>query len=147
MAEIPTIPPWWGYHKTHGWLVIDRTIPPNMSGLNQDFLFFRCRDSMTFVDRRSRWAAPLYIYASTYIASLEAAESIAAAQELKNLKSRWPEFQAEILLQYNAMVAESRQLEEKRVATEQARLEGLKKTKLKPAKANKQAGTAPAIDA
>lgn len=115
MAEIPENPPWWGYSSHHGWVVIDRAIPPNSSGRSQDFLFFRCRDSTTFLDKRSRWAAPLYIYASTYIAGLAANESAEAALELRNLRAQWPQYKAEIRHQYETQEADRQNLEKERM--------------------------------
>lgn len=121
MSETLEMPPWWGYSRDHGWVVIDRTIPPNKSGLSQDILYFRCRDSMTVVDKRSRWRAPLYIYASTYIGSLASPESEKAAQEYETLKSRWSELQAEIRRQYDFSEAQRHQLVQARVQLEEAK--------------------------
>jgi hypothetical protein len=136
MAEIPELPPWWGYSKDHGWVVIDRTIPINSSGLGQDFLFFRCRDSMTFLDRRSRWAAPRYVYASTYIAGLGVPESAQAATELSQLKSQWPRFREDIRHQYETQEADRQQLEMERAESERLRLDA-KKKELKMARKKK----------
>lgn len=119
ITKIPESPPWWGYSINHGWVVIDRSIPPNKSGLSQDILYFRCRDSMIFLDSRSRWRAPLYIYASTYIASLEPSESEQAAQEYERLKSRWPEFQAEIRNQCELSEARQQEREQERIQSEE----------------------------
>jgi len=114
-------PPWWGYSNVHGWVVLDRTIPANKSGLIADFLFCRCSDSVTFIDKRSRWVAPHYIYASIYIGSLAPSESEAAAAEYNQLKARWPEFQEEISQQYKLREDERLQLERERVLREGAK--------------------------
>ncbi|HYE35292.1 hypothetical protein [Methylocaldum sp.] len=134
MPEIPEIPPWWGYSRDHGWVIIDRTIPPNKSDRSQEFLFFRCRDSVTFLDKRSRWAAPRYIYASTYINSLTHPESEEAALEYGKLKSRWTEFEAEIRSQYESIENERQQSEQERVRLEVAK-KGIKATKARVRKA------------
>jgi hypothetical protein len=111
MAKVLDAPPWWGYSKQHGWVVLDRTLPSNKSGLVADFFFLRCSDCTTFVDKRSKWLAPHYIYASVYISSLEPAESEVAAADYQMLKARWPEFQAEIIKQYGEMEGEQMQKE------------------------------------
>jgi hypothetical protein len=115
MAKTFDSPPWWGYSKEHGWVVLDRTIPANISGLVADFFFCRCSDAVAFVDKRSRWVAPHYIYASIYISSLPPEESEAALAEYKQFKDRWPEFQAEIGRQYQEREAEQLQLAQERV--------------------------------
>jgi hypothetical protein len=121
MAKLLDDPPWWGYSKLHGWVVLDRTIPANKSGLIMDFLFCRCHDSVTFIDKRSNWAAPRYIYASTYISSLPPVESEAATVEFNRIKALWPEFQAEINKQYQAREDERLQNERERVLKEGAK--------------------------
>lgn len=118
MVKILDSPPWWGYSKEHGWVVLDRTIPANKSGLSADFLFFRCSDSVTFIDKRSRWAAPHYIYASIYIGSLPLSESEAAAAEYQRFKTRWTEFQAEIGNQCQERETAHRQTEHERILRE-----------------------------
>ena len=118
MPKIVDSPPWWGYSKEHGWVVLDRTIPANKSGLIADFFFCRCSDSVTFLDKRSKWVAPHYIYASIYISSLASPESEAAAEEYKLLKSRWTEFQTVIINQYRDREAERLQSEHQRVLLE-----------------------------
>lgn len=121
MPEILEIPPWWGYSRDHGWVIIDRTIPRNKSDRSQDFLFFRCRDSATYIDKRSRWVAPHYIYASVYISSLEPSESEEAALEYRELKSRWAEFEAEIHSQYETIESARLRSEQERIQSELAK--------------------------
>lgn len=135
MPKILELSPWWGYSKDHGWVIIDRTLPPNKSGRSQDFLFFRCRDSVTFLDKRSRWFAPRYIYASTYINSLTHPESEEAALEYGKLKSRWSEFEAEIRRQYEALENDRQQAEQERVRLEVVK-KGLEGTKARVRKAD-----------
>jgi hypothetical protein len=119
MSKTFDLPPWWGYSSDHGWVVIDRTIPLNSLARGQDFLFFRCRDSALFFDRRSRWVAPRYIYASTYIGSLEQPKAEEMALEYSVLRSRWAEFEAEIRRQYAAIESERQQAESERIRAEQ----------------------------
>ena len=118
MPKVLDSPPWWGYSKDHGWVVLDRTLPSNKSGLVADFFFCRCRDSSTYLDKRSKWQAPHYVYASIYISSLEPSESEAAALDYQLLKARWPEFQAEIIKQYMELEDVRLQKEHDRVAVE-----------------------------
>lgn len=91
---------WWGYSKEHGWVVLDRSIPSNAPGLKGDLLFFRCRDSTTFVAKRESWNPPLYRFAPNYIQGLAPLASAEAATELESLKARWPEFEREIQSEY-----------------------------------------------
>ena len=118
MAKVLDAPPWWGYSKEHGWVVLDRTLPSNKSGLVADFFFCQCSDASTFVDKRSKWVAPFYVYASIYISSLQPPESEAAAADFQALKDRWPEFQAAIIQQYQEWEGEKLQKEHDRVAVE-----------------------------
>ena len=118
MAKLLDAPPWWGYSKEHGWVVLDRTLPSNKSGLVADFFFCQCSDCTTFVDKRSKWVAPHYIYASIYISSLGPAESEAATADYLSFKARWPEFQSAIIKDYEQREADRLQKEHERVAVE-----------------------------
>ncbi|MFZ4704326.1 MAG: hypothetical protein ACOYMG_30150 [Candidatus Methylumidiphilus sp.] len=118
MAESLDAPPWWGYSKVHGWVVMDRSLPGNKSGLCDNFFFCRCNDASTFVDKRSKWVAPNYVYASKYISSLNAPESEVASAEFLQFKARWPEFHAAINQQYKEMEEAKLQREHERVAIE-----------------------------
>lgn len=128
------MPPWWGYSRDHGWVVIDRTITLNKSGLSRDILYFRCRDSTIFLDSRSRWRDPLFIYASTYLKALPDPESQVAAAEFAALKSRWEEFQAEIRVQFAAYEAQRQEQESARIRLEEERKGTKSKRKPKPKK-------------
>jgi len=77
-------------------VVLDRSIVSNGPGLREDLTFFRCRDSATYVEKRSRWNPPSYRYAPNYIRDLAPAESVAAAAELEAFKALWPEFQVQV---------------------------------------------------
>jgi hypothetical protein len=148
MSKVIELPPWWGYSSEHGWVVIDRTIAPNRSDRSQHLLFFRCRDSVAYFESRSKWAAPRYIYASTYIGSLPEAESGAAAAEFSQLQARWPEFMAEIGRQYEAEQENRRLAELARVQLEAAQKKKPAKPKAKSRKAAADAGQgSPAPDA
>jgi hypothetical protein len=87
---------WWGFSKEQGWVVLDRSIPSNAPGLGENLLFFRCRDAMTFTEKRKLWVPPLYRFAPNYIRDLAPAASLEAAAELETLKAHWPEFQRQI---------------------------------------------------
>jgi hypothetical protein len=104
---------WWGYSKEHGWVVLDRSISSNRPGVKGDLLFFRCRDSTTFLAKRAAWEVPAYTFARNYLRGLAPEESALAAAELEALESRWPEFEVEI----------GRQQQEAAARAEAARLE------------------------
>ena len=87
---------WWGYNKDHGWVVLDRTIPSNAPGLKGDLLFFRCRDTSTYVAKRDTWRPPLYRFAPNYLMALQEPEAAMASAEYASLQGRWPEFEREI---------------------------------------------------
>jgi len=93
---------WWGHSKTHGWVVLDRSLPGNMPGTGKNLLFLRCRDSATYVEERKNWDIPQYRFAPNYIASLGAIESVKAVAELEALKSRWPEFERLIRAEFDS---------------------------------------------
>jgi hypothetical protein len=106
---------WWGYHNEHGWVVLDRSMAENASGLIETALFFRFRDSTTFTDTRKNWHPPLYMFAPNYLKSLPPAEAAKAAAELETVKSLWPEQQRQ--LRQTKLDAEA-QAEAARVALE-----------------------------
>jgi hypothetical protein len=87
---------WWGYSKEHGWVVLDRSISSNAPGLKDSLLFFRCRDSTTFVEKRKNWNPPLYRFAPNYLRDLGPELSAAAEAELDGLKALWPESQLKV---------------------------------------------------
>ena len=84
---------WWGHSKEHGWVVLDRTIPANTPGLKENLIFFRCRDSLTYIEKRKAWLPPSYSFAPNYIRDLGPELSADAARELEALQARWPEFE------------------------------------------------------
>ena len=87
---------WWGYNKEHGWVVLDRNIPGNRSGIKGDLMFFRCKDTKTFFTKRETWRPPLYRFAPNYLSELAPEASAEATAELDALKLLWPEYEAQI---------------------------------------------------
>ena len=87
---------WWGHSKEHGWVVLDRNLPANTPGVKENLVFFRCRDSLTYIEKRKSWVPPNYSFAPNYIRDLAPELAIGAAEELAALKARWPEFEAQI---------------------------------------------------
>jgi len=104
---------WWGYSKEHGWVVLDRSISANRPGVKGDLLFFRCRDSTTYLAKRATWEVPAYTFAKNYLRGLSPEDSAREAAELEAFESRWPEFELEI----------GRQQQEAAARAEAARLE------------------------
>jgi len=109
---------WWGHSKEHGWVVLDRTLPTNAPGLKENLLFFRCRDSTTYVEKRKNWNPPLYSFAPNYIRDLPPPMSAEAAAALEGFQSLWPEYQRQIQQEHreteeraNAVRVESEKLE------------------------------------
>ncbi len=91
---------------------------------------------MTFLDKRTWWAAPRYVYASTYLAGLAATESAEAVREFSRLTSQWPQFKAEIRHQYEAQLADQHRREKERAEKERLSLDARKK-ELKSARKQK----------
>ena len=123
---------WWGYSKAHGWVVLDRSIPTNTPGVNENLLFFRCRDSSTFVEKRKNWNPPAYRYAPNYIRDLGPELSAEAAATLEGFQAQWPEFQRQ-------MQQELREVEER---AEAARLDLERQEKEAAKEKKKQAALA-----
>lgn len=123
---------WWGYSKEHGWVVLDRDIPSNAPGLKESLLFFRCRDSTTFIEKRKNWNPPSYKFAPNYLRDLGPELSVAAAAELEACKGLWPTFQEQVQ-------REHREAEER---AEAIRLEEAKQLK-DAAREKKKLGAAP----
>jgi hypothetical protein len=104
-------PQWWGFSKEHGWVVLDRDLPCNSPGLNPNLLFFRCRDSRTFVLKRELWRLPAYQFAPNYLRELRGSAAEEAHRELDDMMLRWPEFRAELQQQYKATAEQEEQTE------------------------------------
>lgn len=120
---------WWGFSTQHGWVVLDRSIPSNAPALRDDLLFFRFKDSTTFVEKREKWNPPLYRFAPNHIRDLGPAEAAEASTELEALKAQWPAAQREL----------QRELRETAERAEAARLEEEKKRKAAVREAKKAA--------
>lgn len=120
---------WWGFSNQHGWVVLDRSIPSNAPGLRDDLLFFRFKDSTTFVEKREKWNPPLYHFAPNHIRDLGPAEAAEASAELEALKAQWPAAQREL----------QRERREAAERAEAARVEEEKKRKAAAREAKKQA--------
>ena len=110
---------WWGHSKEHGWVVLDRTIASNEPGHKDNLMFFRCRDSTTYIEKRKNWNPPSYSFAPNYLRGLppELVEEATAAFEA--VQSHWPEYQAQ-------MLEEIREVEE-RAEAERSEAEKLQK--------------------
>ncbi len=91
---------WWGHSKEHGWVVLDRSLPTNRPGLKENLVFFRCRDSVTFVEKRKNWSPPLYHYAPNYLRDLSPEASTLAREEFQALCLLWPEYERKIQLEH-----------------------------------------------
>ena len=95
----------WCFSETHGWVVLDRTIPCNQTG--DDLLLFRWRDLKTFRCPFDDWDEPLYMLAPNYLRGLpDAATQAVATQEFESLKDRWSDMKAELQRQLNAVANE-----------------------------------------
>jgi len=95
---------WWGYSRTHGWVVLDREVACNSPDKLSDLLFIRCSDAETYFEPRNRWDRPEYNLDSIYIASLPPKRRESAAHTLAEFKKRWPEFKAAVSAGYTAQV-------------------------------------------
>ena len=58
---------WWGFSKTHGWLVLDRGIKCNQAGQTGDLIFYRIRDSKSIDIPRSHWNPPHIVFSQNYL--------------------------------------------------------------------------------
>jgi len=77
---------WWAFSQSHGWVVMDKTLPQNRgSVLTEAFRFIRCRD---WFDYEQPWN---YKEAGRYLDSLTPAEAAAAETELAALQAAYQE--------------------------------------------------------
>jgi len=58
---------WWGFNKTHGWVVLDRTILSNQSGQVGDLVFHRAKDGEKLKVPRNQWSEPHFVFAPKYL--------------------------------------------------------------------------------
>jgi hypothetical protein len=97
---------WWGYSSEHGWVIMDRDIPGNSSGIRGDLLFFRCRDGKVFFLKREQWRSPTYQYAPNHVRAQPPDKTAETGAELAALMERWPEFQLAIRRQHDEIAGE-----------------------------------------
>ena len=102
---------WWGHSEEHGWVVLDRTIPCNQPGSKGDLLFFRFRDSTTFLVARGDWNEPRYMYAPNYLRG----KPHEVVEELEFLKSEWSELKVEMQRRRQAAENERRMTDLKKL--------------------------------
>lgn len=121
---------WWGYSSEHGWVVLDRGMASNRPGITDDLLFYRFKDSTTFIEKRVRWNPPHYRFAPNYLRDLNGEAAAEATAELEANKARWPEAQREL----------QRELREAAERAEAARLAEEKQRKAAERAAKKQLG-------
>ena len=111
---------WWGYSETHGWVVLDRTIPCNSSGSGGALLFFRCSDSQTFSVPRDTWKKPNFIYAPNYLGGRTKDDAI----EFEALKTE-TEHRLETIRQENLRVELEKQKEHLKLMLEKKQLQAI----------------------
>jgi hypothetical protein len=94
---------WWGHSKEHGWVVLDRTISSNEPGHKDNLMFFRCRDSTTYIEKRKNWNPPSYNFAPNYIKGLTPEMAAEATAAFEDVQSHWPEYQAQMQKELQAV--------------------------------------------
>jgi len=110
---------WWGFSREHGWVVLDRELASNRPGITNDLLFYRCRDSATYIEKRAKWNPPEYRFAPNYLRELMGQDALDANAMLEEFKALWPAARKEI----------ERELREELERAEAARLEEEKRRK------------------
>lgn len=123
---------WWGFSTAHGWVVLARDIASNRPGIREDLLFYRCRDSTTFTEKREKWNPPLYKFAPNYLRELAPEAAAEASAELETHKALWPAARLEM----------QRELREAEERAEAERIAEEKKRKQAEREAKKQLGLA-----
>ena len=127
---------WWGFSREHGWVVLDRELASNRPGITSDLLFFRCRDSTTFTEKRVKWNPPDYRFAHNYLRDLTGPDALEASAKLEEYKALWPAAQQEIHREFREGV-------ERAKAAETARLADQKQRKRQEREANSHSGQTP----
>lgn len=114
---------WWGHSRKHGWVVLDRSIESNEPGHMDNLMFFRCKDSTTYIEKRKNWNPPAYSFAPNYIKGLAPEMAAEASAAFAEVQSHWPEYQAQ--MQKEIQDAEAREAaardEEEKLQKEAAR--------------------------
>ncbi len=77
-------------------MVLDRELASNRPGIANDLLFFRCRDSATFIEKRVKWNPPNYRFAPNYLRELTGQDALDASAKLEEYKALWPAARKEI---------------------------------------------------
>lgn len=120
---------WWGYSKSRGWVVLDRTVHCNAPGLKVALQFVRASDASTYVEQRDKWVPPEYKFAPNYLKELKGDDVVKANEELAAFKLSWPQIR-------EAILRDSQEVAER---AEAQRVEDEKKQKAEARKAKKQA--------
>jgi len=74
---------WWGFSKTHGWVVLDRDLKCNQAGQTGDLIFYCIRDSNAIHVPRAQWNPPHIVFAPNYLQGRSDAER----DEFESLKA------------------------------------------------------------
>ena len=74
---------WWGFSKTHGWVVLDRDLKCNQAGQTGDLIFYCIRDSNAIYVPRAQWNPPHIVFAPNYLQGRSDAER----DEFESLKA------------------------------------------------------------
>jgi hypothetical protein len=91
---------WWGYSKTRGWVILDRSIPQNKPSRGCDFQFIDCSNWSIFTEKRSLWKQPNYIFVDRYLESLETECSEKVVRELTELKKQFASQRESLFTRY-----------------------------------------------
>ena len=80
---------WWAHSKSHGWVVLDKSLPNNRSAFDpEDYTFIRCSDWSEYEQADQPWN---YKEAGRYLDSLTPAEAAEAQRELEQLQAKYAE--------------------------------------------------------
>lgn len=80
---------WWGYSKTYGWVVLDRTLLINKPGASAQLLFVRCSDWVGYLEDKIKWDLPEYTFAPNYIKKLKGIAAEQAESHYQALMKEW----------------------------------------------------------
>ena len=80
---------WWAFSPTHGWVVLDKTLPQNLNTYcPEEFEFVRGCDGAVYEQGDQAWD---YKEARRYLDSLPALEAVKAERELAHLQRQFQE--------------------------------------------------------
>ena len=94
---------WWGHSREHGWVVLDRSIASNEPGHKDNLMFFRCKDSTTYIEKRKNWNPPSYSFAPNYLKSLSPEMAEEAKVAFAAVQAHWPEYHAQMQAELKAV--------------------------------------------